>query len=143
MEYKFTIPGRPIPKKNNPVVRVIPRRGAEKCPCCGNWTKFRFKVSQPKRYRDYESRSIFKLRDQKNRMRLRTIRNRINCKALFWLEDLRGHPDLHNLEEATADILQRSTVIADDNLIASWDGSKIMGVNRNNPRVEITIKEKE
>jgi len=139
-DYKFTIPGRPLPKKNNPIVRVIPRRGARKCPCCHKFDKVRYIVSQSKRYLDYENRSIMKVRNQKNKMRLRIITEQVHCQVFYWLEDLRM-PDLQNLEEATADILERATVIKNDNLIVSWDGSRIMGIDRDNPRQEITLRE--
>ena len=140
MEYKFTILGRPLPKKNNPIVRVIPRRGAKRCKCCNNWTKVRFIVSQPKRYRDFEKDSALELLDQKNKMRLRTIKEPVHCKVLYWIEDLRM-PDLQNLQEATADILQASTIIKDDRQIISWDGSRIVEIDRENPRQEIFLRE--
>jgi len=140
MEYKFTIKERPIPKKNNPIVRVIPRRGAKRCHYCNNWTKTRYIVSQPAEYRKYEANSVMEVINQKNKMRLRMITEEVHCQVLYWLKDWRGKPDLINLEEATADILQRATVIKDDNQIKNWDGSRIMGVDKENPRVEITLK---
>lgn len=141
MEYKFTISGRPIPKKNNPVVRVIPRQGAKKCPYCGNWTKVRYIVSfKNKRYAKYELSAIAQLRDQKNKQRIRIIEKEVHCMAKYWLEDLKGSKDLVNLKEATADLLQGATIIENDNQIKNWDGSRIMGVDKENPRQEITLR---
>lgn len=61
-------------------------------------------------------------------------------KALYWMPDKR-RPDLINLEEATADILEAAGIINNDRDIDNWDGSRIMGVDKENPRVEIVIKE--
>ena len=49
-------------------------------------------------------------------------------------------PDLINLLQATADILEKARVIEDDKNIISFDGSRIMGIDKENPRVEIEIK---
>jgi len=49
-------------------------------------------------------------------------------------------PDLINLLQATADILEKARVIEDDKDIISFDGSKIMGIDKDNPRTEITIE---
>lgn len=46
-----------------------------------------------------------------------------------------------NLEEATADILERAGIIINDRNIVSWDGSRIVGIDKQNPRVEIEIME--
>lgn len=141
MECKFIIKGHPVPKKNNPVVRVIPRRGAKRCRCCGNWTKVRYLVSfMNKRYGKYEVDATAQILNQKNLQRLRTIKKEVHCIAKYWVKDLRGSKDLVNHKEATADILQRATVLENDSQIKNWDGSRIMGVDKENPRVEIVIK---
>jgi Holliday junction resolvase RusA-like endonuclease len=57
------------------------------------------------------------------------------------MPDNRSKPDLINLEEATADILEVAGVVENDRNIVSWDGSRIMGIDRDNPRVEIEIQE--
>ena len=49
-------------------------------------------------------------------------------------------PDLINLLQATADILEKARVIEDDKNIISFDGSRIIGVDKENPRVEIEIE---
>jgi Holliday junction resolvase RusA-like endonuclease len=55
------------------------------------------------------------------------------------MPDNRSKPDLNNLGAATADILEKAGIIENDRLIVSWDGSRIMGIDRENPRAEITI----
>lgn len=48
-------------------------------------------------------------------------------------------PDLINLLQATCDILEKARVIDNDKDIISFDGSRIIGVDKVNPRCEITI----
>jgi Holliday junction resolvase RusA-like endonuclease len=59
------------------------------------------------------------------------------------MPDRRSKPDLINLEEATADILEAAGIIINDRNIVGWDGSRIAGVDAKNPRVEIEIEEVE
>lgn len=58
----------------------------------------------------------------------------------YWLETARM-PDLCNLLAATHDILEHCGIIDNDRNIISVDGSRIMGKDAANPRVEITITE--
>jgi hypothetical protein len=43
--------------------------------------------------------------------------------------------------QATGDILEATEVIKNDRYISSWDGSEIVGLDKQNPRAEITIRE--
>jgi len=45
------------------------------------------------------------------------------------------------LLQATCDILEESKIINNDKFIVSFDGSHIAGVDKENPRVEVTIEE--
>ena len=56
----------------------------------------------------------------------------------YYLETARL-PDLTNLMAATHDILELCQVIENDNQIQSVDGSRIIGKDAANPRVEIQI----
>lgn len=67
-----------------------------------------------------------------------TIDYPVQVTALYYMPT-RRLPDLINLEEATADILERANILKNDSLIMSWDGSRIAGVDRDNPRVQVTI----
>jgi Holliday junction resolvase RusA-like endonuclease len=60
---------------------------------------------------------------------------------LYWLPDKRWWPDLIGLLQATSDILEKSGILENDRLIDDYDGSRIMGLDKQNPRVEIEISE--
>ena len=60
-------------------------------------------------------------------------------QALYYMPT-KARPDLNNLLQATCDILQKARVISNDKNIVSFDGSKIAGVDKANPRTEITIE---
>jgi Holliday junction resolvase RusA-like endonuclease len=57
------------------------------------------------------------------------------------MPDRRSWPDLLGLEQATADILERAHILRNDRDIVSWDGSRIAGVDKDNPRAAIEIEE--
>jgi len=70
----------------------------------------------------------------------------------YYLKDKAHYPDLVGLMQATADLLQdeyetihhrrvltKRWILTDDRIIKSWDGTKIAGIDKENPRVEITI----
>mgnify|MGYP000953615463 FL=1 len=59
--------------------------------------------------------------------------------CLYWMPD-RRKPDLLGLLQATADILEKAQIIDNDRNVVSFDGSRIMGVDKQNPRVEIEIE---
>ena len=71
-----------------------------------------------------------------------TIIDKINLQALYYMPDKRI-PDLLNLLQATADILEKARVIDNDKNIISFDGSRIIGVDKTNPRTEIIIERRE
>ena len=64
----------------------------------------------------------------------------VNLKCLFYVSDKRKR-DLTNLENAIADILVKYKILEDDNynIIASWDGSRIIYEPKSDPRIEIEI----
>lgn len=120
----IVLPGRPITKKNN--MQAIPRKNGKGV------------ILLPsKAYRDYEKQCLRWLMNYKGPR----FHGPVHVKALYWMPDKRSRPDLVNLEEATADILEAAKVIDNDRYIESWDGSRIIGVDKGNPRVEITIME--
>lgn len=73
----------------------------------------------------------------------RSISEAVNVKAVYYMPN-RRRVDLTNLLEATDDILVRAGVLADDcaTIVAAHDGSRVL-LDRQNPRVEITITEME
>ncbi len=118
-EKQLVISGQPITKKNSQVIR-----------CINGYPL----VNQSKAYRAYEKKALAEMVAYPGE----TIRGPVMVRVLYWLKD-RRRPDLTNLLQATADILEKAGVIANDRNIVSWDGSRIMGVSHN-PRAEITIR---
>ncbi|MDD3926365.1 MAG: RusA family crossover junction endodeoxyribonuclease [bacterium] len=68
---------------------------------------------------------------------------RLNLRAVYYMPDKRSKPDLVGLLQATQDILQKAGIVEDDVSFVSLDGSRIAGIDRNLPRVEIEIEEVE
>ena len=64
----------------------------------------------------------------------------VQMTCLYWMKD-RRKADLLNLLAATSDILEKAGIIENDVLVESVDGSRIVGIDKGNPRVEITIAE--
>lgn len=121
---KLTIPGRPITKKNSQ--RIIVNRRTN-----------RPMVIPSAAYEEYETAALWHLKQY----RVSTITTPVNACALYWMPNRRGKPDLLGLEQATADILEAAGIVENDVLIVSWDGSRVMGVDKADPRVEITLSE--
>ena len=120
----ITLIGRPITKKNHQQMVVA-----------GNGRKF---LIQSKAYRQYEKDCLKQL------MYLykgKTIEGQLSMKCLYYMPT-KAKPDLLNLLQASADILEKARVIENDKNIYSFDGSRIMGKDKLNPRCEITLEEK-
>lgn len=101
-----------------------------------------------KAYREYEKLC----RKQLALMKLERYTTNVNVCARYYLKNLAHYPDLIGLMQATADIISdekrrvnskmtpvREWILSDDRIIRSWDGTKIAGVDKDNPRVEIEI----
>ena len=63
----------------------------------------------------------------------------VHVIALYWLPNKAHWPDLIGLKQATGDILEKAGLIDNDKFIAHWDGSRIAGIDKNNPRADIII----
>lgn len=121
MSLKITIPGNPATKKNS--MKPI-------------WVKGRFRLVQSDIYMAYEKDCLKWLLQWGNVC----YTTPVHLCAQYWRADKR-QVDLLNLLAATADILERAGIVENDNLIRCLDGSRIMGIDRENPRVEIELKE--
>ena len=123
MEYKFTIPLKPITKKNSQ--RIIKDKAG------------RPRIIQSSAYVKYEKQC------EAYMPRIDTIESRINVMAVYYMPNNR-RVDLTNLHEALHDILVHYKVIKDDNckIIVSTDGSYV-DVDKWHPRTEVTITELE
>ena len=122
----ITISGRPITKKNS---QQIVRNPRTKKP----------RVIQSDAYNAYEEECLWKLR----RYSGKKFPGPVQIKALFWMPNRKSWPDLMGLLQATCDILQKAEIIVNDRNVISLDGSRIVGVDKDNPRVEIEISEME
>lgn len=91
-------------------------------------------VAQSQSYSQYEKDCLKQLMTCRERY---SEPIQVVCK--YWLKDNRI-PDLLNLLAGTHDILEKSGVIDNDKNIVSVDGSRIVGVDKQNPRCEIEIK---
>lgn len=126
---KFNIHGNPITKKNSLNMVDI----GKQCPCCRRRAK---SIPLPsKAFKAYEKAAKEQLRFVSHR-----CKGPVEVKATYWLQTAR-RPDLTNLMAATHDILEICGIIENDKLIVSVDGSRIMGKDADNPRVEIEIRE--
>jgi Holliday junction resolvase RusA-like endonuclease len=118
-DVKIVIPGRPVPKKNSPIR-----------------PKGRNIILPSKAYQKYEKHCLKLLRSQEVR-----FAGLVHVCAIYYLRDYRWWPDLVGLTQATGDILEKAKIIKNDKYIVSWDGSEIAGLDKQNPRAEITVRE--
>lgn len=115
----FTIPGNPITKKNHQ--RILKTKDG------------RSFVAPSEQYKEYEEACGWFVPYEQ-------IDFPVNVKCLYYMENLR-RVDLVNLLEATCDILVKYGCLKDDDskIVVSHDGSRVL-LDRENPRVEITIE---
>jgi len=116
----LTILGRPVPKKNNPIM-----------------LKGRNLILPSKAYRAYEKSALKQLMAWGNIY----FDGPVRVDAHYFLPDKRWWPDLTGLLQATGDILQKSGLIENDKQIVSWGTSRIVRLDKESPRAEITIEE--
>lgn len=127
MQTEITIPGRPITKKNSQQItynRHTGKRG----------------LIQSQQYRDYETECLWILKSYRG-PRFKDSKLHVRCQ--YYMPNRRSWPDLMGLYQATADIIEKAGIIDNDRNIVSMDGSRIMGIDKENPRVEIFIEEME
>lgn len=115
--------GRPTTKKNSS--RVV---------MTGKYPR----VLPSKAYAQYEQDCLKQLQFFKQRAH---VSGPVVIRCRYYMPDFRSWPDLVGLLQATSDILTTACIIDDDMWITSYDGSEIVGVDKNNPRVEIDIME--
>lgn len=121
---RIVLPGRPITKKNSQRISINRRTGK------------RF-VRPSKAYSEYEEICLWHLKAYRGKQ----YDSPVGLKVEYWMPNRRSWPDLIGLLQATSDILEKAGILADDKLIVSYDGSRIVGVDKDNPRAEITITE--
>ena len=138
----LTIMGKPATKKNSPIV-----------------VRGRAAVLPSKAYRRYEQEFRRQLSVIKEQNGLSHFSGPVHLRAEYYLENRAHYPDLNGLIQATQDILsdeyalvldretgkrkrqkRRRWVLEDDRIVKSLDGCRIAGIDKTNPRVEITIE---
>ena len=121
LEINLTFEG-PMPTKKNSMKLI----------CRGN----RPRIIQSDQYRAYAKDIAQQMMPFGNQF----IPGEVEVRCLYWVKDRRKR-DLLNLMAATHDLLEDNGFIEDDALIRSVDGSRIVGIDRCYPRVEITIRQ--
>ena len=119
----LTIMGIPVSKKNHGQIITNQKTG-------------RPMLLPSPQYRKYEADALKQIHKPAE-----PISTAVNAQYRYFMPNARKC-DLVNLMQATNDILVKGEVIADDNytIVASHDGSGVW-VDKENPRVEITITE--
>ncbi|PKP62246.1 hypothetical protein CVT91_00060 [Candidatus Atribacteria bacterium HGW-Atribacteria-1] len=118
--------GRPITKKNSQIP-IKTKSG-------------KYFIIQSKAYREYEKNCLLQIQSQW--IMKQPLTGRLHLCAWYYMPDKRT-PDLLNLLQATADIVEKAKVIHNDKDIVSFDYSRIINIDKKNPRVEIKITELE
>lgn len=118
----FTIPGNPVTKKNHQ--RILKTKDG------------RSFVAPSSQYKEYEEMCGWFVPKE-------GIDHPVNVKCVYYMATLR-RVDLVNLLESTCDILVKYGCLKDDDskIVQGHDGSRVL-LDRENPRVEITITEME
>lgn len=114
------INGRPYTKKNSG--RIV-KMGAKR------------RLLPSEQYCQYETEALWQLKAYKERFEGALI---VTCH--YYMPNRQAWPDLIGLLQATSDILEKSGIIKNDKYIVSYGDSRIMGVDKQRPRVEIDIK---
>jgi len=121
---RLVLPGRPMSKKNHEQIIRNARSGKPG-------------IIQSPQYQKYEEACLWYLLS----FRAPRFAGPVQVRVEYWMPDRRSWPDLLGLEQATADILERAHILRNDRDIVSWDGSRIAGVDKDNPRAAIEIEE--
>ncbi|MBU2703664.1 Holliday junction resolvase RusA-like endonuclease [Sporomusaceae bacterium BoRhaA] len=116
---KLIIPGRPATKKNSSrIVRMGKRRA----------------ILPSEAFERYQDEALLHLKKYKQ-----NYDGPVHVCCRYWLPDKRWWPDLVGLLQATSDILEKAGILENDRLIEDYDGSRIVGLDKQNPRAEIEI----
>lgn len=129
-QISFILKGRPITKKTSQQVVKA-----------GNGQTY---VIQKKTYRKYEDYCILQLNEIKASQKDFTLFTDCCMVAEYWMPNKEGEPDLVGLLQSTCDILEAGGIVENDKYIRQFGfedrHSKVMGIDEENPRVDIVIK---
>ena len=120
-QLKFTIPLKPVSKKNNIQIRLNKKTGHHY-------------PAPSVAYQQYEKDCLYFMPLPHE------ITEPVNVRAIFYMPT-HGIVDLVNLEEALLDVLVKYRVLKDDNsrIVASMDGSRV-AYDKDKPRTEVIIE---
>lgn len=143
---EITIYGRPATKKNHgqnvafygrtPLVSMHPGAMVP-----ARSVRITCRPSEP--FLLYQEDAAWQIKRQMRAQKPFGADSRMNLRAIYWMPNRRSWPDLNGLLQATCDILQAAQVVENDQTFASFNGSEIAGIDKENPRVEIMITERE
>jgi Holliday junction resolvase RusA-like endonuclease len=117
---KLVIPGRPATKKNSSRIVKFGKRTS---------------LIPSEAFEKYQVEALWHLKKYKQK-----FEGPVQVCCLYWLPNKQWWPDLIGLLQATSDILEKAGIIENDKFIANYDGSRIVGLDKVNPRVEIFIE---
>ena len=133
--FGLIIPGQPATKKNS--ATMIKNRAC---------------LLPSPAYRAYEKEARDKINLLRSTHRIPHYTMPVKLTCQYWLKDRAHWPDLVGLMQATADIISDEYktiknkrvmvcpwILSDDRIITSWDGTRIAGIDKTRPRVEIVI----
>ena len=140
--FKIIIYGQPTTKKNSATLTYGKGRRGAPIP----------RLLPSKAYTEYEKHCRVAISNLRQRITLPHFDEPVRIDAQYYLRDRAYYPDLLGLMQATADIISdeysviehkrtlvRRWLLSDDRIIKNWDGTQIAGIDKQNPRVEITI----
>lgn len=124
--YQVVIPGRIVAKKN---AKKPGRRGN------------RLTIISKPEWIQYKERAVWVMKAARGRHGLDPTRPYLEAVSIQWAyyPDDRKRPDTTAISETVADLLEDAKVIQDDRQVAHCDGSRLMGIDKKNPRLVIMV----
>lgn len=133
--FGFVLLGQPVTKKNSATL-----------------IKGQARLLPSSQYMKYEKRCREAINLLRQQMKIPHFDMPVQMTCRYYLRDRKSYPDLIGLAQATADIISdeykainhkktlvKQWLLSDDRIIKNWDGSKIAGIDKLNPRTEIII----
>lgn len=133
--FGFVLLGQPVTKKNS---ATLIRGQARLLPSS--------------QYMQYEKRCREAISLLRKQIEIPHFDMPVQLTCRYYLQNKKSWPDLIGLAQATADIISdeykainhkktlvKQWLLSDDRIIKNWDGTKIAGIDKLNPRTEIII----
>ena len=133
--FGFVLLGQPVTKKNSATL-----------------IKGQARLLPSSQYMQYEKRCREAINVLRKQIEIPHFDMPVQMTCRYYLRDRKSYPDLIGLAQATADIISdeykainhkktlvKQWLLSDDRIIKNWDGTKIAGIDKLNPRTEIII----